>query len=161
MNSRFAVALLTAVLLSVQAVAQIRPQREGPGRMMEQLNLTDAQQKQFDALASEFQKEAIDRRAEIAKSRIVLMDLFKAENPDQGKITGQLKDIGALESAAKVEALDHWFAVNKILSPEQQKVWKKGLVRMAQMRMAERQMRGGRGASRQMRRPDQPAPTPR
>jgi Spy/CpxP family protein refolding chaperone len=150
MNYRFVVAIVAALLLSMQAAAQDRPMREGPGRMIEQLNLNDEQQKQFDALASDFRKGAVDRRAEIAKARLELLDLLKADNPDQGKIAKQMGTISSLESASKTKALDHWFAVSKILTAEQQKVWKKHLVMMAENRMGEGQMRGPRGMSRHM-----------
>ena len=161
MNSRFALSILAALLLSAQAAAQNRPQREMPGRMMEQLNLTDDQQKQFDALASAFRKDMVDRRAEIAKARLELLDLLKAESPNQAQITDQLVKVGNLESTAKSGALGHWFAVNKILTPEQQKLWKKGLMRMARQGMAERMRRGARSGGRMMERPGRPLPPPR
>lgn len=154
MNSRFAVAMFASLLLSMQAVAQDRPMRQGRDQMIEQLKLSDEQQKQFDALASDFRKGAVDRKAEIAKARIELLDLLKADNPDQGKISKQIGTISTLESGAKSKALDHWFAVNKILTPDQQKVWKKHLVMMAEGGMMQRQMRGSRGCSRHMGPPD-------
>jgi len=142
-------------------MAQNRPVVERPERMIQQLALNEEQQKQFDALASEFRKESVDRRAEIAKARIELMDLLKTESPNQGKITNQLEKIGALESAAKANGLDHWFQVNKILTPEQQKVWKKTLIRIARGSMADRRMREGRKGFPRNRQLERPEPSPR
>jgi Spy/CpxP family protein refolding chaperone len=161
MTSRIASAVLAVALFALGAMAQNRPMVERPERMIQQLALNDEQQKQFDALASEFRKESVDRRAEIAKARIELMDLLKAESPDQGKITNQLEKIGALESAAKANGLDHWFQVNKILTPEQQKMWKKTLIRIARGSMADRRMREGRQGFPRNRQFERPEPSPR
>lgn len=142
MRSKFVAALLVTAFLAAQATAQNGPQGDGRGRMMERLNLSDEQQKQFDALASGFRKDMVDQRAEIAKARLSLGDLLKAENPDRTKIAKQIESIGALEGSAKLKVLDHWFAVNKILTPEQQKQWKDGLSRVVEDRMAGRAQRG-------------------
>jgi len=142
MKSKLVAALFVTTFLAVQATAQEGPQGRGPRAMMQRLNLTDDQQKQFDALASDFRKDMVDQRAEIAKARLDLADLLKAENLDRGKIAKQLESVSGLEAAAKVKALDHWFAVNKILTPEQQKVWKHGLARVAERGMTGRAMRG-------------------
>jgi Spy/CpxP family protein refolding chaperone len=161
MVARLAVVFFAAFIVSAQAIAQDRGPMQRQGRMMERLNLTEQQQKQFDALASDFRKQAVDRRAEIAKARIELMDLLKADTPDQKKISSQITNIANLEAAAKEQALDHWFQVNKILTPEQQKIWKRGLVTMAQMQMSRGMMRGGRWQGRQMERPERAEPMPR
>ena len=160
MNFRIAAVILAILGVSMQTAAQDRPMRQGPGPIIEQLALSDEQQKQFDAMATDFRKSAVDTRAEIAKARIDLMALLKADNPDQGKIAKQLGAISTLESGAKTQALNHWFAVNKILSAEQQKVWKKHLLRLVEDRMGQRQMRQGRDSSRRMG-PSQEAPSPR
>lgn len=144
MKSKLVAAVFVTAFLAVQAMAQEGPQPGGPRGMMQRLNLTDDQQKQFDALASDFRKDMVDRRAEIAKARLDLADLLKADNPDRGKIAKQIEGVNELEGAAKVKALDHWFGVNKILTPEQQKMWKRGLARIADRGMAGRAMRGFR-----------------
>lgn len=148
MKLNVAAAVLLAAFFALQATAQDMPQGRGPGPMIERLNLSEAQQKQFDALASDFRKDMVDQRAGIAKARLELLDLLKAENPDRSKIADQLENVSALESAAKVKALDHWFAVNKILTPEQQKMWKHTLARMAERAMAGRGGRNPRWGSR-------------
>jgi len=144
MTSKLVAALCLTAFLAAQATAQQGPQGRGPGAVIERLNLSDEQQKQFDALASDFRKGMVDQHAGIAKARLELVDLLKGDNPNRAKIADQLAKVSALESAAKLKALDHWFAVNKILTPEQQKEWKDGLGRVIEDRMAARAQRGPR-----------------
>ncbi len=161
MFTRLSTLILALSLVAGVATAQNRPPREPREPLMEKLNLTEQQQKQFDALVSEFRKERVDRRAEVAKARIEMMDLLKAEPLDQGKITAQIEKIGRLEIAAKSKGMEHWFAVNKILTPEQQKVWKRGMVRFAQGQMMDRGMRTRRMHTRAMEPPEPGEPRPR
>lgn len=158
MRPRISLTMLAVVLFSTVAAAQGRPMREHPGRMIEQLKLNEEQQKQFDALASDFRKAAVDQRAEIAKARIELQDLLKADNPDKGKISAQFEEISLMESRAKAKGLEHWFAVNSILNSEQQKLWRKGLIRFAEGPMALRRARADRARQREV---ERPAPAPR
>ena len=94
---------------------------------VKELNLTDEQQKQVDKLHSDLAKELIDQRAKIAKAGVELHDLFKVESPDKSAISKKIQEIADLGAEAKILRVDHWFAVNKILSADQQKVWKKFL----------------------------------
>jgi len=144
MTSKVIAALFITAFLSAQVMAQNGPQGRSMGPMVEHLKLSDEQQKQFDALASDFRKEMVDQHAGVSKARLELVDLLKADNPDRAKIADQMGKVSALESAAKLKALDHWFAVNKILTPDQQKQWKDDLGRIVEGRMAARAQRGSR-----------------
>ncbi len=135
--------------------AQQGPPMDRPMRQpaLDELKLTDQQKKDIEKIHSDAQKEQIDRRAEIAKARIELKDLFKADNPSQSAIEKKMNDIAALENQARSRHLNIWFSINKMLTPEQQQVWKKTLERHAAMGSMQRQMRrsgrmgmmGGRG----------------
>jgi Spy/CpxP family protein refolding chaperone len=94
-----------------------------------ELKLTDEQKKQVDKLRSEVEKTMIDQHAKIAKSEIELRDLFKAETPDRAAIEKKIQAIADLRVEEKMIRINNWFAVNKLLTPEQQKVWRKFLNR--------------------------------
>jgi Spy/CpxP family protein refolding chaperone len=94
------------------------------GRIMEKLNLTSEQEKQFGKLQSEMQKEQIDLRSKMQSLRIDVRDLFREDNPDQRKIESKLDEIDKLQTKTRKNHLDFWFNVNKMLTPDQQKIWK-------------------------------------
>jgi Spy/CpxP family protein refolding chaperone len=158
MKTHAVVAILAFLLVVLQspALTQDRMSPDRRGRMMKQLNLTTEQQEQLNALGAEFRKGMVDQQAEIAKARIELVELLRADVPNQDELAGHLEAISALQSAAKTRALDHWFAVNAILTAEQQKVWKRGLLNFVDHRMAERPMRDARRGARERSRPSRP-----
>jgi Spy/CpxP family protein refolding chaperone len=90
----------------------------------DKLNLTSDQEKQFGKLQTEMQKEQIEIRSKIQSLRLDLRDMFRDENLDQGKIESKLDEIDKLQTKIRKNHLDFWFGVNKILKPEQQKIWK-------------------------------------
>lgn len=108
---------------------------------MDQLKLTDDQKSEFQTLQSTMMKKQIALRADIQTKRVELRDLIGADLPEQQKIEAKQKEISALRGDQAVNRTDFWFAVNKILTPEQQKIWK----RHARMAFAEgNEMRHGR-----------------
>jgi Spy/CpxP family protein refolding chaperone len=113
--------------------------------MMDELKLNDQQKKDVDKIHSDAQKEQIDGHSEIAKARVELKDLLKADNPNQSSIEKKMNDISGLENQAQSKHLNVWFSINKLLTPDQQKVWKKTLANHGAMRGMRGQMRmGGR-----------------
>ncbi len=139
---------IMAALLSVPFVLSAQPgppagmDRPMHQRMMDDLKLTDQQQKEIDKLRSDAMKDQIDRRSQIAKARVELHDLMKAENPSQTAIEKKMNDIGSLQNQAQAKRLGVWFSVNKLLNPEQQKMWKGTLSRHAMMGTGPRMGRG-------------------
>lgn len=128
--------LLAALFfLPVIAIAQPGPGTGSGGRMrfIDELNLTDQQQKQIDQIRDEAMRMQIDRRAEIAKLRVDLRQLVKADKPDQSAIEKKMKEIASLRSSSEAQRLNTWFTINKALTPEQQKVWKDALGRHMEM----------------------------
>ncbi|MFZ1979551.1 MAG: Spy/CpxP family protein refolding chaperone [Bacteroidota bacterium] len=131
------ISLLVAVviaLFSVYTWSQQNDTKEKPGRDKKgmefrkhfgaELKLTDEQKKEVDKLRSETAKEMIDQHGKIAKSEIELRDLFKADTPDKSAIEKKMQAIADLKVEAKMIHINNWFAVNKLLTPDQQKVWK-------------------------------------
>lgn len=100
-----------------------RPAFRGP-MMMKGLDLKGDQEKQVDALRSEMQKKQIDLRAKVQSLRVDMRNLTGSDSPDKGKIESKLGEISKLQNEMKLNHLDFWFSVNKILTAEQQKIWK-------------------------------------
>lgn len=104
----------------------------GPGMIVEELNLTDDQQKQFGKLHDEMEKKQIDLRAKIKSLRVDVKGLFREEKPEQGKIESKINEISKLQNEMKLNHLNFWFSVNKILNADQQKIWKQHYLMMGE-----------------------------
>ena len=102
--------------------------------MMEHLKLTDDQQKQVGKLHDEMEKKQIELHSKIQLLHVDLRGLFRDEKPNQDKIELKISEISKLQTEAKLAHIGMWFSVNKLLTPEQQKTWKKiGMMRMQGM----------------------------
>jgi len=121
----------------------------GGGRFIEKLDLNADQQKQFDKLHTGMQKKQIDLRSKIQTLRLDLRELFNEDSPNKSNIESKMNEISKLQTEAKLSHLDLWFEVNKILKPDQQKLWKEH-----RMMMGSRAGRQGNGGMRdEMRKP--------
>ncbi len=121
---------ILAVLLFATASVWAQPMG-GDGRIIKMLKLTDDQQKQFDKVQSDFQKKQIDLRSKIETMRVDLRELLRADEPDQAKIESKMTEISKVQNDMKLASVAHWFSVNKMLTPEQQKTWKEHRQMMA------------------------------
>jgi|YelNatPaOPRAMG01_1025707.scaffolds.fasta_scaffold00070_20 hypothetical protein len=131
MKTKLSVILLAVMFVTSQAFSQ-------PARMRGQinsnrfnlignLNLTSNQKEQFNNIKFDLMKKQIDLRAKIANARIDYEQLASAPNPDQSALQSKLDEISKLQAQLWKNRLDSWFAVNKILTPEQQKIWQRVL----------------------------------
>ena len=111
--------------------------------IFDMLKLTDDQEKDLMKLRFDMQKKQTDARAKVQTAQIELKELFTADNPDRAAIEKKTKEIADLKTKLQLNRLDHWFAVNKILKPEQQKIWKKHIGKDRGMGMKDRGMRFG------------------
>ena len=96
-------------------------------RIAERLDLSADQQKQFDKLRSDLEKQQITLRSKIRIAHVELADLFRDEAPDRAKIEAKQNEIIKLQGESRLSRTGFWFDVNKILKPEQQKNWKQHL----------------------------------
>lgn len=96
----------------------------GHGRIVENLKLTEDQQKQFDKIHTDLEKKQITLRSKLETMQVDLRDLIRSEKPDQGKIESQLSEISKTQNEMKMNRMGRWFGINKILTPEQQNIWK-------------------------------------
>ncbi|GEM_PF-594885 len=112
-------------------------------QFIERLNLTDEQEDQFKQMRSDFQKKNIELMATMKTQRLTLRDLFDNDKLDQDKIESQLSGISKIQNELKLNSTAFWFNVNKILKPEQQKIWKNHAQMMMKQRMQGAMKRGG------------------
>lgn len=147
--------LLALTLMAALATAQPRgmmmddDQPVGPMHTLKALNLTDDQAKQVDKLKTDMQKERIALRSKVQTMRIDLRQQMDADTPDRAKIESMMQDIGKLQTEMKLKRNAFWFDVNKLLTADQQKVWKehRGMA-MREGRMGKKGMMHGRGMKR-------------
>ena len=139
MRQYFAVVLLVACfgVANAQDNPQEPPMKKPTSHMnkenfMAKLNLTDAQKKQLKDLKFETDKRAIDLRSKLALSKLELGKLLSSEAPDKDAIEKKISEVASNEAAVHTNRLDGWFEANKILTPEQQKDWRK-VLRIAAM----------------------------
>ena len=115
------------------------------GRALRELKLTDEQQKSIESLRFDMRKKTVDQQAKLKTARLELAELFKADQPNQSAIQKKIGDISQLQSQQRLLIVDHWFAVNKLLTPDQQKIWKK----MSAQFLAQRKANFNRGRAGQ------------
>ena len=118
------IALFAVAFIAVGSV-NAQPRRgDDPQSCLNRLNLTNDQQAQISKLRVQYEKDVIDLRASIAKARIDLRELLSAENYNRALVEKKMREISDLSVTLKLKRLDQWEAINKVLTPEQQKEWK-------------------------------------
>jgi Spy/CpxP family protein refolding chaperone len=145
-----AILAAAAIALTSAAVAQPGPDAAKGDRpmgrhqrMMDQLNLTEKQHDQIEKLRLEHQKAATEMHAKIRIARLELRELFLADKLDRGAIEKKTDAITDLQRKAKTQLLDHLFAVYDVLTPDQQKIWKKHAGMMGMGPRGRMHQRGG------------------
>jgi Spy/CpxP family protein refolding chaperone len=127
-----AVSLLMASLASAQPEAGTIPEHESMRlhqKLPDRLGLSDQQKDQMRKLRLGLQKDMTQLHAKIRIERLDLQELFTAEKLDRGAIEKKVSAISDLQHSVKMKMLDHMFAVNALLTPEQQKIWKEHMGR--------------------------------
>jgi Spy/CpxP family protein refolding chaperone len=125
---------VAAALVMVSAGLYSQPaEGKGPRKFIEQLKLTVEQKKDFDKIHVDMEKQEIAQKAKNETARVELRQLFKADSPDKSAIEKKLNEIAGLEVQMHMIKVNLWFDVNKLLTPEQQKIWKKALEHGSEM----------------------------
>lgn len=96
-------------------------------RLFYGLKLTDQQKTDAHKIWFDLRQKQIDVRAKMQHARLDYEALASADKPDQKAIASKLQEMGDLRVQLQQNKLESWFAVNKILTPEQQKIWKRVL----------------------------------
>ena len=119
----------------------------GPEKMDQLLNLTDEQESKIEKLRGEMQRTMVQNRSKIQIARIDLRELMDADTPDRGAIEKKLKEISDLQVKQRMAMFDHRADVEKLLTPDQKKIWKehRGEGRMEARQRVMRRMGGRAG----------------
>ena len=96
-------------------------------KFMGKLNLTDEQKKDVEKIHFDAEKQTIAQKAKEETARVELQQLLKADAPDKSAIEKKISDIADLTVQMHMIKIDSWFAINKLLTSDQQKTWKKVL----------------------------------
>ncbi|MGA3243435.1 MAG: periplasmic heavy metal sensor [Bacteroidota bacterium] len=142
----FGTLLLLALSVSLAQDRTNPPDRSNiRARVLRELKLTDDQQKSIESLRFDMRKKAVDQQAKLKTAQLELAELFKADQPNQPAIQKKVGELSQLQSQQRLLLVDHWFAVNKLLTPDQQKIWKKVSAQL----LAQRKARFTRGRAAQ------------
>lgn len=123
------VMLLVSVLSFSNITAQPFMHKMGPkferGRFMNELNLTDAQQKKVNQLRFDNQKKIIDLKAQIEKKRLAIREMMVNNDVNGNKLLTLTNSISDLQSKMKSSKVKMWLDTYNILNKDQQKLWVK------------------------------------
>jgi Spy/CpxP family protein refolding chaperone len=75
-----------------------------------------------------------------------MKEIYLSEKIDRTAIEKAIKQVSDLQQQVKMNFVDFWFSVNGVLTPDQQKVWKRhvgGMMGEMRGRLRERMHRGG------------------
>jgi len=92
-------------------------------RLVQQLGLSDEQQRQVRPLLLNYAKEAIRDRADIAVTRLEIRQLLSANQPDLSKVKDMLQNIAGKETQLRFARITTMQDIRKLLTPEQQEQW--------------------------------------
>lgn len=158
-----AITLLVALMLSLgTAVALAGPGHAPPAlkrKFMKKLGLDTKQIKKIEDLTYRADREKLDIRHEMEKSRLDLEQLMSADKPNEAAIFSKLEKISALELKLKKNRIGLMLKVKAILTPQQ---WEK----LQEFQAARQAKRHEKRMRRRMRRhappgpPDAPEPPP-
>ncbi|MGD1044544.1 MAG: Spy/CpxP family protein refolding chaperone [Bacteroidota bacterium] len=125
---RLAVVIATVLMLFGTQLLYSQPDNAKQiHKFMGKLNLTDEQKKDVEKIHFDAEKQTIAQKAKEETARVELRQLLKADAPDKSAIEKKMNDIADLRVQMHMIKINSWFAVNKLLNPEQQKTWKKVL----------------------------------
>jgi Spy/CpxP family protein refolding chaperone len=118
------IATLTMVGLSGEVMAQGRgPGPGGPGRRMAALDLTAQQRQQIDQLRVAAAKQSEPLRAQMARKRDELRNLWRVDQPDKSGIAQKQAELDAIRVQQRAIWTDLRYQVHGVLNPEQRSKW--------------------------------------
>lgn len=125
---RSSIGVLIVALCALVVSLNAQPEIPGPAaKLIKKLNLTEQQKPELGKLMVEHAKKMIDQRAKFASNAIDLRVLLRAESPQQNAIEKKMRELADLKVQEETLRLNLWFSVNKLLTVDQQKVWKNAL----------------------------------
>ncbi|MDD8019211.1 MAG: hypothetical protein PHP42_12630 [Bacteroidota bacterium] len=97
-------------------------------RTIEKLQLTDTQKEQFQKVHFDTRKKDIDLRAKLETAHLDLTALKLAPSPEKSLIEKKVNEIAAIQASRAMNQFDAWSSCNKVLTADQQKIWKQVLM---------------------------------
>ncbi len=126
MKKQTTTAIILSLLLSLSVQAQNgqgRGNGEGKGKyhqqMIQELDLTEQQQKDMKALKESKPTDRKAKREEAKKHREELDELLRASSVDKNAIDNKIAEISKMTAEKMNARIDHLLEVKKILTPEQ------------------------------------------
>jgi Spy/CpxP family protein refolding chaperone len=113
---------------------------KGPDKFIEQLKLSEEQKKDYEKIHVDMKKQEIAQKAKNETARFELRQLLKADNPDKSAIEKKLNEVAEIEVQKHMIRINSWFDINKLLTQEQQKIWKKALGLSSEMQRRRMEM---------------------
>jgi len=90
------------------------------GELINSLNLTEEQKKEIEKIIFNFQKETIELESKLKVLELEIRELFLQPNIKFEDIQGKLKEEANLEVELKGKAVETYFKIRDLLTPEQQ-----------------------------------------
>ncbi len=126
----FAALFLTMFSYTAMQAQPFNGKGNPDGKCMEDLNLNDAQEKQFNDFRFEHQQKVIDLRAEMQKNKLEIKKMMTANEVDEKKLRDLTKANSQIGEKIHSSKVDMWFNIYKILNKDQQEEWTKHFARM-------------------------------
>lgn len=98
-----------------------------PQRIIEELNLTDVQQKQIEELRYDHQKAVLDIQNQISNSRLDMKKLMSENKSNKNKAVELANKNIDLRSKIQKSRIEMWSKIYDILDDNQKEIWEKNL----------------------------------
>ena len=99
-----------------------RPPLENPGSIYikwELLNLTPEQRRRITALKYQFQQKAIKLKAQVQLKQVEIEQNLISPNSNPDHVKNLMREKKSLETDLQMAALDNFFAIRALLTPDQ------------------------------------------
>ena len=150
--------LITMLMFAFSTLALSQPDdAKRIQKFMGKMNLTDVQKKDVEKIHVDALKQTIAQKAKLATARVELQQILKSDSPDKAAIEKKINEMADLGVQLHMIKVNSWFAVNKLLTADQQKTWKIVLERGPALQR-HRMMGRLRGEHMPTPRPERPMP---
>lgn len=124
---KLATVFMVVFLLTLPSFAQQGQGKNDGNRkgwdLQERLNLTDAQMETIDGLRLEHEKEMIDLKSDLEKTRLKMKELINKGDVDRASFIAVQTEIMEKENALKLAKANHMMDVYEQLNDEQKDEW--------------------------------------
>ncbi len=126
----FTLALMisTGAIFAQRGLGPCATGQPGPGRMLffDKLELTDAQQSEFDLKHLEHREKMLKFQNQLELARLEMAKVMTADGVDEGKLKELTDEISSIHAEMKQAKLALWTDIYNMLDANQKKEWKKG-----------------------------------